>query len=114
VRRRQPDVAFVLVVLRDLVELELQLVQLQLLFELQRVQLVVQLVVELQLLIELQLVVLGLTPARPAPGAAFRVRRGPDRSSSARTGTLRPHECRTHFMSSGNVGFFPYMRMPTR
>jgi hypothetical protein len=65
VRRGQPHVAERLVVLRGLVELELVF---QLLVELQRVQLVLEFLVEL--LLELvKLVVLGLTPATTAPGA---------------------------------------------
>lgn len=67
-RRGQPDLSQRLVVLRGLVELEL--VQLQLFVELQRVQLVLELLVvefvELQLV---KLVVLELTPAPTAPGA---------------------------------------------
>jgi hypothetical protein len=65
VRRGQPHVAERLVVLGGLVELELVF---QLLVELQRVQLVLEFLLEL--LLELvELVVLGLTPATPAPGA---------------------------------------------
>jgi hypothetical protein len=64
VRRGQPHVAERLVVLRGLVELELVL---QLLVELQRVQLVFELLLELVELVKL--VVLGLTPATTAPGA---------------------------------------------
>jgi hypothetical protein len=65
VRRGQPHVAERLVVLRGLVELELVF---QLLVELQRVQLVLELLFELFLEL-VQLVVLGLTPAPTAPGA---------------------------------------------
>ncbi len=33
---------------------------------------------------------------------------------SARRKPSRIYECRTHFISSGKVGFLPYIRMPTR
>ncbi len=64
-RRGQPHVAERLVVLRGLVELELVF---QLLVELQRVQLVLEFLVELFLEL-VQLVVVGLTLAPAAPGA---------------------------------------------
>ena len=101
-RRGQPDLAQLLVLLRGRVELELVL---QLLVELQRVQLV-ELLLELVQLLEL--VVLEL--AVPGAGHALPLRAGRRRASGAGL----PQACRTHFTSSGNVGFFPYMRMPTR
>ena len=103
-RRGQPDLAQHLVLLRGRVELELVF---QLLVEFQRVQLVV----ELELFVEfefVQLVVLGLVV--PGAGHALPLRAGRPRASGAGL----PQACRTHFTSSGNVGFFPYIRMPTR
>jgi hypothetical protein len=98
-RRGQPDLAQHLVLLRGRVELELVF---QLLVEFQRVQLVVELVQLIELVV-LELVVPGAGPGLP-------LRAGRPRASGAGP----PQACRTHFTSSGNVGFFPYIRMPTR
>ena len=48
--------------------------------------------------------------------AARRATRGRGAGSTVRSRQPRPsaYACRTHFTSSGKVGFFPYMRMPTR
>ena len=51
----------------------------------------------------------GRSPPR-APERAVDAR--PPPAARARSGERQA--CRTHFTSSGNVGFFPYIRMPTR